>query len=136
PHEVGDLPHVFLFLAANYALYLKVSGYFHIITGVFHLFGFGLPRTHDNYFLASSFTDIWRRINIYWKDFLMKVFFFPAFFTLRGWGTRLAVAAAALWVFLATWLLHAYQVFWMTGGLPLTLYDAGLWLVVGALVAW
>ncbi|MCI0457836.1 MAG: hypothetical protein L0Z62_12790 [Gemmataceae bacterium] len=135
PHELGDLPHLALFLAANYALYLHVSGYFHLITGIFHLFGFELPRTHHNYFLASSFTDIWRRINIPWKDFMMKVFFFPAFFALRGWGTPVAVASAALWVFLATWLLHAYQVFWITGDLPLSLYDAGLWLVVGVLVA-
>jgi hypothetical protein len=135
PHELDDLPHLALFLAANYALYLHVSGYFHIITGVFHLFGFGLPRTHHNYFLASSFTDIWRRINVYWTNFTMKVFFFPAFFALRGWGTPAAVAAAALWVFLATWLLHAYLVFWMTGGLLLSLYDGCLWLTAGVLVA-
>jgi hypothetical protein len=136
PHELGDVGHAALFLAANYALYLHVSGYFHIITGVFHLFGFGLPRTHHYYFLASSFTDVWRRINIYWKDFMTKVFFLPAFFVLRGWGTRTAATAAVLWVFLATWLLHTYQVFWLTGSLPLSLYDAGLWLAVAVLVAW
>ncbi len=135
PHELGDVPHLALFLAANYALYLHVSGYFHLITGVFHLFGFRLPRTHHNYFLASSFTDIWRRINIYWKDFMTKVFFVPAFFALRGWGTRVAAAVAVLGVFVATWLLHAYQVFWITGSLPLEPRDAVLWLAVGLLVA-
>ena len=135
PHQLGDLPHLALFLATNYALYLHVSGYFHIITGILHLFGFALPRTHDNYFLASSFTDIWRRINIYWKDFMTKVFFFPAYFALGGLGIRTAAAVAALGVFLATWVLHAYQVFWITGEVPLQLYDAGLWLVVGILVA-
>jgi hypothetical protein len=136
PHELGDLPHLALFLAAYYALYLHVSGYFHIITGLFRLFGFELPRTHHNYFLASSFTDIWRRINVYWTNFMTKVFFFPAFFALRGWGTRAAAAAAVLWVFLATWLLHAYQVFWITGNVSVGLYVGGLWLGVGVLVAW
>lgn len=136
PHELGDLPHLALFLAANYALYLHVSAYFHIVTGVLRLFGFGLPRTHHHYFLASSLTDIWRRINIPWKEFMAKVFFFPAFFAARGLGTRGAIAVAALWTFLVTWLLHAYQVFWLTGGLPLSPSDAGLWLVVGVLVAW
>src|SRR5262249_34828026 len=34
PHELRDLPHLALFLAANYALYLRVSGWFHIITGI------------------------------------------------------------------------------------------------------
>lgn len=135
PHQLGDAPHLLLFLAANYALYLHVSGYFHVITGVFHLFGFELPRTHHNYFLASSFTDIWRRINIPWKEFMTKVFFFPAFFALRGWGTATAAVAAALGVFLATWVLHAYQVFWITGSLPLEPRDAALWLIAGMLVA-
>lgn len=135
PYEIVDLPHLALFLATNYALYLHVSGYFHIITGILHLFGFQLPRTHHNYFLASSFTDIWRRINIPWKDFMMKVFFFPAFFTMRGWGTAVAAAIAVFWVFLATWFLHAYQVFWVTGSLQLSPASAGLWLAAGVLVA-
>src|SRR5262249_27813750 len=136
PHEATDIPHVALFLAAGYALYLRVSGYFHLITGVFRLFGFQLPRTHHNFFLASSFTDIWRRINIYWKDFMTKVFFLPAFFALRGRGTRPAAVVATLGVFAASWLLHSYQVFWLFGALPLSGYDALLWLVVGVLVAW
>jgi hypothetical protein len=135
PTELRDLPHVVLFLVTNYALYLHISGWFHLITGLLHLFGFNLPRTMDNYFLASSFSDIWRRINIYWKDFMMKLFFFPAFFSLRCWGTSLALAGAVLWVFVATWLLHAYQMFWLTGNLPLGRNDAILWLAVGVLVA-
>ncbi|HXG11383.1 MAG TPA: hypothetical protein VNK04_16635 [Gemmataceae bacterium] len=134
PHELGDLPHFALFLAANYALYLHVSGWFHIITGMLHLFGFNLPRTHHNYFLASSFTDIWRRINIYWKDFLAKVFFFPTFFALRRWGTQFALAAAGLGVFVVTWLLHSYQAFWLLGELPLRENEAVLWLAAGVLV--
>src|SRR5262249_29728560 len=98
PPEVRDLPHLLLFLATNYALYLRISGWFHVATGVLHLFGFNVPRPHLNYFLASSVSDIWRRINIYWKDFMTKVFFYPAFFTLRSWGTRAALVAAGLWV--------------------------------------
>lgn len=136
PHQLGDAPHLLLFLATNYALYLHVSGYFHLITGIFHLFGFELPRTHHHYFLASSFSDIWRRINIYWKDFMTKVFFMPTFFALRRWGNGLAAVMSALFVFLATWLLHAYQVFWLSGSLPLELTDAALWFAVGILAAW
>jgi hypothetical protein len=134
PHEMRDLPHLLLFLAANYALYLRVSGWFHIITGILHLFGFNLPRTHHNYFLASSVSDIWRRINVYWKDFMTKVFFYPAFFKLRGWGTRLALAAAGLWVFVMTWLLHSYQMYWVRGELPLHGHETALWLGAGVIV--
>jgi hypothetical protein len=135
PFEVRDLPHLALLMASIYALYLHMSGWFHLITGVLHLFGFNLPRTNHDYFLASSVSDIWRRINIYWKDFMMKVFFFPAFFALRGWGNGLAMTLAALWAFLATWLLHAYQVFWIAGDLPLSGQHALMWLAAGVLVA-
>jgi hypothetical protein len=135
PHQLGDPGHLLLFLAANYALYLRVSGWFHLITGLLHLFGFNLPRTHLNYFLASSFTDIWRRINIYWKDFMTNVFFFPTYFGLRRAGTRLALVAATMVVFVATWLLHSYQTFWLLGDLSLRTSDAVLWLIVGVLAA-
>lgn len=134
PHEIVDFPHFLLFLATNYALYLRVSGWFHIVTGILHLYGFNLPRTHDNYFLASSVSDIWRRINIYWKDFMTNVFFFPAFYFLRRYGTRTALVGAGLFVFVATWLLHAYQVFWIRATLPLGWRDAAMWLAAGMVV--
>ncbi|HTU19555.1 MAG TPA: hypothetical protein VMG10_15955 [Gemmataceae bacterium] len=135
PHHLTDLPHLLLFLGANYALYLRVSGWFHIITGMLHLFGFNLPRTHRNYFLASSVSDVWRRINIYWKDFMAKVFFYPAFFALHGWGRPAALVVASLGVFVVTWLLHSYQVFWLRAELPLAGKDAILWLTAGVVVA-
>ena len=75
------------FLLATFLLYLRVSGQFHLIVGVLHLFGFRLPETHHLYFLASSFTDFWRRINIYWKDFMMKLVYYPSFFRLQRLGT-------------------------------------------------
>ena len=85
--------------------------------------------------MASSVSDVWRRINIYWKDFLAKLFFYPTFFALRGWGRRLALAVASLRVFVATWLLHSYQVFWLRSELPLSWNDAVLWLTAGVVVA-
>ncbi|MGQ0636797.1 MAG: SGNH/GDSL hydrolase family protein [Planctomycetaceae bacterium] len=137
PESQSDIPGVVAFMVTNYALYLQVSGQFHIIIGMLHLFGFNLPRTHDRYFLASSFTDIWRRINIYWKDFMMKFFFFPAFHASRRRGATLAMAIALAvgWVFVATWVLHSWQTFWLRGSFPLTLNDACLWLAAGTCVA-
>jgi GNAT superfamily N-acetyltransferase len=64
---------------ATFLLYLRVSGLFHLIVGLLRLFGFALPETHHLYYLSSSFTDFWRRINIYWKEFLTKVVFYPTF---------------------------------------------------------
>lgn len=137
PYQLYDITYIAIFVVTNYSLYLQVSGQFHLITGLLHLFGFNLPRTHLNFFLASSFSDIWRRINIYWKDFMTKYFFYPAFFALRYRGASLSVAmvGSVFYVFLSTWLLHSWQTFWLLGRFPLTVNDACLWLGAGSFVA-
>ena len=135
PLEIRTTRDVALFLTLNYALYVRISGQFHLVCGMLHLFGFNLPRTHDWYFFASSFSDIWRRINIYWKDFMMKSFFFPAFFRARRWGNMVGVIVAVLWVFVWTWFGHSWQVFWLLGDFPFRWQDGLLWMGVGAVVA-
>jgi hypothetical protein len=111
PAELATLGDLVQFLLATFLLYLRISGQFHLITGVLHLYGFRLPATHHLYYLASSFTDFWRRINIYWKDFMMKLVYYPSFFWLRRWGGTTALVGATAIVFLSTWLLHSYQWF-------------------------
>ena len=88
PEDVTNTLELVRFLISNFALYLRISGQFHLIIGILHLFGFNLPETHHLYFLASSFTDLWRRINIYWKDFMLKVFYYPTYFRIRHWGAN------------------------------------------------
>lgn len=122
------------YLVCNYLLYLRVSGQFHVACGMLHLFGFGLPETHRQYLLASSFTDYWRRINIYWKDFMVRVVFNPVVFRLKRWPQPAALAAATAVVFLTTWALHAYQSFWLRGTWGFSLPDALFWGVLGLLV--
>ena len=134
PAELRTLGDLLQFLLATFLLYLRVSGQFHLITGVLHLFGFRLPETHHLYFLASSFTDFWRRINIYWKDFMMKLVYYPSFFRLKRFGTNVALVVATIVVFAATWLLHSYQWFWLRGGFPLEPQDGLFWGLLGALV--
>jgi hypothetical protein len=134
PADVGDLGDLAQYLLATFLLYLRVSGQFHLIVGMLHLFGFHLPETHRLYYLASSFTDFWRRINIYWKDFMMKLVYYPSFFRLRRYGNTLALGLATAIVFVATWLLHSYQWFWLRGGFPVTTEDVLFWGVLGTLV--
>lgn len=134
PEDVTNVWELILYLVTNLALYLRVSGQFHIIVGILHLFGFNLPETHHNYFLASSFTDYWRRINIYWKDFMLKVFYYPIYFRLKKYNdiTRLVIATGV--VFLVTWILHAYQWFWLRGTFVLLPQDMLFWGILGFLV--
>ena len=63
-----------------YLLYLRVSGQFHIIAGMLCLFGYDMPETNHRYLLAHSVNDLWRRMNIYWKDFMVKIVYLPGLF--------------------------------------------------------
>jgi hypothetical protein len=134
PAEVASPSDLAQFMVTSFLLYLRISGQFHLIVGMLRLFGFNLLETHHLYYLAASFTDFWRRINIYWKDFMMKLFYYPLFFRLRNRGTTMAMVVATIFVFFVTWLLHAYQWFWLRGSILLTGPDMAFWGVLALLV--
>jgi D-alanyl-lipoteichoic acid acyltransferase DltB (MBOAT superfamily) len=134
PQTIMSLADLWSAMVLTYLLYLRVSGQFHIIIGLLHLFGYDLPETHRNYLLARSLTDFWRRINIYWKDFMVKLVYFPMYFRLRRSGEVRAQVIATAAVFTATWLLHSYQWFWLRGEVLFTWPDFLFWAVLGALV--
>jgi alginate O-acetyltransferase complex protein AlgI len=122
-------------MVLTYLLYLRVSGQFHIIIGILHLFGYDLPETNRRYLLARSLTDFWRRINIYWKDFMVKLVYFPVYFRMRRSGEVRAQVVATVCVFAVTWFLHSYQWFWLRGEFLFTWPDALFWGILGLLVS-
>ena len=132
--DVHNLVDVGRYMLSTFMLYLKISGTFHLVIGILHLFGFNLPETHHLYLLSSSFTDFWRRINIYWKDFITKIVFFPLYFRWRKGGDARAVIVATLVAFVATWALHSYQWFWIRGTFPIVWSDLVFWLGLGIIV--
>jgi alginate O-acetyltransferase complex protein AlgI len=117
-----------------YLLYMRVSGQFHIIAGMLHLFGYDLPETNRRYLLAHSINDFWRRANIYWKDFMVKIVYFPVYFKLRRGGDLRAQLLATLMVFVTTWFLHAYQFFWLQGNMRFALNDTLFWVILATMV--
>ena len=125
---------VALYAVATYLLYLRVSGQFHVAVGMLRLYGLDLPETHRRYLLASSVADFWRRINIYWKDFILKLFYLPVFFRLRRAGEARAAAVATVVSFLATWALHSYQWYWLVGEPLLSWPDTLFWAILGAVM--
>jgi len=131
PSDADTTAGIVQYLVANFGLYLRVSGQFHLIIGLLHLFGFRLPESHRFFYLASSFTDLWRRINIYWKDFMQKMVYLPVFFGLkrRGETTRLVLATVS--VVVVTWLLHSYQWFWLLGTWLFSATDTAFWGLIG-----
>lgn len=134
PAEVTSFGSFALGAVAVYLLYLRVSGQFHVIVGLMHLFGYDLPETHRKYLLANSLTDFWRRINIYWKDFMVKLVYFPVYFRLRRGGETRAQVLATAAVFTATWALHSYQWFWLRGQVLFSWPDTFFWMILGVLV--
>lgn len=132
--EVADVADLGVYVVSSYLLYLRISGQFHFIIGLLCLFGFNLPETHHRYLLASGFSDYWRRINLYWKDFMMKLVFYPAYVRLKGLGHLSAIALGTGLVFFVTWLLHAYQWFWLRGSFHFTLTDTLFWAIFAVLV--
>ncbi|HMF11225.1 MAG TPA: hypothetical protein VKE94_02935 [Gemmataceae bacterium] len=134
PYKVTDLGGVAQFMVTTYLLYLHVSGTFHLAVGMLHLFGFNLPETHHLYLLSASFLDLWRRINIYWKNFILKLFFNPAYFRFKKLGPTRTLILATVYSFFFTWLLHVYQFAWLRGTLDFTWQDTAFWWLLGTLV--
>jgi D-alanyl-lipoteichoic acid acyltransferase DltB (MBOAT superfamily) len=134
PPRVAVSTSVVARIILGFLLYLQVSGQFHIIVGMLHLFGYDLPETNRKYLLSRSISDFWRRINIYWKDFMVKICYLPAYFKLRRSGELRAQLVATVLVFLVTWALHVYQFFWLQGTIRVTVNDTLFWTILGTLV--
>jgi D-alanyl-lipoteichoic acid acyltransferase DltB (MBOAT superfamily) len=134
PDRVTSLHTLITTMVLTFLLYLNVSGTFHLIVGMLHLFGYDLPETNRRYVLSSSFTDFWRRTNIYWKDFMVKVVYYPIYFKLHRRGDARAQVLATAAVFLVTWALHSYQFFWVKGQFLTSWPDTIFWTILGLLV--
>ena len=135
PSGLVDVFDLAQYMAVGYGLTLRLSGIFHLSVGILCLFGVDLPKAFSNHFLAHGFNDLWRRINIYWKDFVMKIFYYPVYFRVKKLGKSKALVLTILIVFVFNWLLHAYQWQWIRGSVLLSVPDALFWAVFGVMVA-
>lgn len=86
--------------------------------GVARLFGYGLRDNYAHPLTATSMADYWRRWNIYWREFLVSVFFWPTTLALarrsgepRGWHLVLA----AFLTFTATFVLNLVPLLLISG---------------------
>jgi hypothetical protein len=135
PGDVTSFWSFFRYVVSNFLLILRLSGQFHIVVGILHLFGFNLPEVMHRYWLASSFSEFWRRANIYWRDFMQKIVFFPTYVRLRQFNATTRVLLSMLAVFAITALLHTYQWFWLRGTVVSSWPEVLFWTGFGVLVA-
>ena len=84
--SVVDIYSLIQYVLVSYSFILRLGGILWISIGVLHLFGFNLPKVMDNFYLSTSFNDYWRRTNIYYKDFINKVFYNPSYFAFKKHG--------------------------------------------------
>jgi hypothetical protein len=133
-HEVDDLGSFLQFTICTYSLIIRISGLFHLIIGLLCIFGFDLPPAFNNYFLSENFIDLWKRINTYWREFVLKIFFYPVFFRLKKRIPRYALPVTMMIVFFITWILHDYQLFWIRGTFTSLSSDITFWLIIGSCI--
>ncbi|MGO9464680.1 MAG: hypothetical protein ACLQVF_11080, partial [Isosphaeraceae bacterium] len=63
---------------------------------------------------------------------MVKIVYFPAYFKLRRGGALRAELLSTMLVVITTYVLHAYQFFWIKGKFRLTWNDALFWIILGS----
>ncbi len=131
--EVHGLEGVMHYIIATYLTVIRLVGLLSLSVGILRLFGYNLSDIFNYMFFASSFADLFRRINIYWKDFLMKVCYYPAYFRLRKIAPAYALTLATMVTFFFTWFFHLFQWFWVLGSNPFRDTSVIYWGIFGVI---
>ena len=134
PASIADPTDLLQFASTSYLLILRMSGVYYLAAGSLHLFGYNLPPLFNNFFLIPNLSEIWRRINIYWREFIIKVFYYPIWFRLRKVKHVNTFVLTGLITFFVTWQMHSWQWFWVLGKYPFTAIDFTYWLILGTAV--
>jgi D-alanyl-lipoteichoic acid acyltransferase DltB (MBOAT superfamily) len=83
----------------------RLAVFGHVIVGSLRLLGFNVFRNTYKPLFATSIVEFWNRFYYYFKELLVEMFFYPAFYR-SGWaGPRLRVLVA---VFAAAFAGNAY----------------------------
>ncbi|MDQ3110047.1 MAG: hypothetical protein M3R17_09145 [Bacteroidota bacterium] len=134
PADVRDLTSVISYNFISYFLIIQIVGMFQVCVGWVTLFGYDLNAIFENFFFAKGFSDLWRKINHYWRDFILKTFYFPIFFRLRKIGQYQVMVIAGLISFFFSWMMHSQQLYWISGHFSFTANDAIYWMTMGIFI--
>lgn len=135
PGDVKNLTTLIGYNFISYFLIIQIVGMFQICVGWVTLFGYDLNAIFENFFFAKGFSDLWRKINHYWRDFIMKTFYFPVFFRLRKkTGQYQVMIMAGLTSFFFSWMMHSQQLYWISGHFSFSPNDAIYWMTMGVFI--
>lgn len=119
--------------------FLKVAGDIHLAVGMLRVLGFDIAPGSERPYLSPNILEFWRRWNTYYRDYLLKLGYYPAAAALKR-RPILAVVAGGAGAFLLSGLAHVLQyLIRHPGQLSIQLIlEAHAWaLVFGAcVVAW
>lgn len=132
--SVHDIYSLLWFLACKYVIVVKVTGLLILGLSFLYFFGFDMPVLFGNFFIATSFNSYWQKVNIYWKDFVVKLVYYPLYFRYRK-KLKYVVTLCIMTALMSSWIFHVYQRFWMSGGLSFQLQEMLYWLALAILVA-
>lgn len=118
-------------LVTSLCFFLPISGAGHLVIGIMLVYGYNLPRTSNNYALATSPLDYWQRANIYWMAVLRDYIYFPAIARLRKINGRFAVLSALVAVFVLTWAMHMWLRGWLTDMRLFVRWTSEHWVYLG-----
>ena len=124
-----------VFILSSYSLIFRLSGLFFIAVGFSELFGYKFQKVFDNVYFATGFADMWRRVNLHWRAFMMRVFYYPVSFLFKKYDQTLVVLICTNVMFAITWFLHAWQWYWIKGTFLISANDILFWFILGFLVS-
>ena len=133
--EVINFSTLFHYAVLKYLIVINLAGVLISGLGTLGLCGFELPPLFGNLLLATSFTEMWRKVNAYWREFMIRIFYYPLFLKLRKLSMFLRIFIAINAAFIISWILHDYQLFWISGEWHPKLTGLMYWLLFGNFVA-
>jgi len=87
-------------------LFLDLAGHIHVAVGMLSVLGFDIPAGSDRPYLSKNILVFWRRWNVYYRDLLMTLAYYPTAVALKR-KPYLAVAAAGAATFLLSGFYHS-----------------------------
>ncbi len=123
------------FVLSSYSLIFRLSGLFFLAIGFVELFGFKFQKVFDYVYFAQGFSDMWRRVNLPWRAFMMRLFYFPVSFRFKKFNQLWVIFICTNFMFFITWLLHSWQWYWIKGTYFFNPNDIVFWFNLGFLVS-
>lgn len=127
---------LFIAVLSKLIILLKICALYIFSLGFISMFGIELPSAFGFFPLASSFRNYWKDVNRYWRDFLLKLIYYPLYFKLRKTSIPAKTFLVVMVTFLFSCFFHFYQLYFSSGNLFLKLNDIMYWMLLGVLVYW